>query len=187
MRVYIVRHGESETNKAHRWTGWLDVPLTEKGIEDAAKAGSLLADVKFDKLYSSDLVRAKKTLETALPGREYETSHLLREVSVGNIAGKPIIAFTDEEKALMVVKGYAAFGGETKEEFRGRVEGFMKMLEGSGEETVGIFCHAGWQRTFLDLVIGMSLPRKNVQCNNCTVAIFEYENGTWSLHSWMNI
>jgi broad specificity phosphatase PhoE len=187
MRVYVVRHGESETNKAHCWTGWLDVPLTEKGIEDATKAGSLLVGVKFDKLYSSDLARATKTLETALPTQKYETSHLLREVNVGNIAGKPMIPFTEEEKALMAVTGYAAFGGETKEEFRGRVEAFMKKLEDSSDKTVGVFCHAGWQRTFLDLVIGVNLPRKSVQCNNCTVGIFEYENGQWSLHSWINV
>ena len=187
MRVYVVRHGESETNKAHRWTGWLDVPLTEKGIEDAAKAGSLLAGVQFDKLYSSDLIRAKKTLETALPGQEYETSPLLREVNVGNISGKPILPFTEEEKALMAVKGYAAFDGETKEEFRGRVGGFMKRLEECGEQTVGIFCHGGWQRTFLDLVVGVNLPRPNVRCDNCTVSVFDYENGTWMLHSWINV
>ena len=31
MRVYVIRHGESETNKAKKWTGWLDVHLTDKG------------------------------------------------------------------------------------------------------------------------------------------------------------
>ena len=187
MRVYVIRHGESETNKSHFWTGWLDVALTEKGIEDAKKAGKLLSGVQFDKLYSSDLVRAKRTLENALPGQKYETSTMLREVNVGNIAGKPIIPFTEEEKALMAIKGYAAFDGETKEEFRRRVEGFMKKLEESDDQTVGVFCHAGWQRTFLDLVVGITLPRDRIMCMNCTVSVFEYENGKWMLHSWINV
>ena len=187
MRVYVVRHGESETNKAHCWTGWLDVPLTEKGVTDAQKAGKILAGVEFDKAYSSDLIRARKTLETALPGFEYETSPMLRETDAGDIAGKPIIPFTEEEKRLMNEKGYAAFGGETNEEFTDRVRGFMKKLEECDFENVAIFSHAGWLRRFLDLVIGVSLPRESVRCKNCTVGVFEYENGIWRLHSWINV
>ena len=50
MRVYVVRHGESETNKIHYMTGWLDVSLTEKGREDALFARSVLEGVEFDKI-----------------------------------------------------------------------------------------------------------------------------------------
>ena len=187
MRVYIIRHGESETNKESRWTGWLDVTLTEKGIDDARRAGRLLSDVEFDKLYSSDLVRAKMTLETALPSQDYEISTALREVNVGSIAGKPIVPFTDEEKKSMSVMGYATFDGETREEFRGRVESFMKMLEKSGYRTVGIFCHAGWQKEFLRLVLGVGLQTNKVRCKNCTVAIFDFNESNWMLHSWINL
>ena len=37
MFVYVIRHGESETNLSKKWTGWLDVQLTKKGYEDAKK------------------------------------------------------------------------------------------------------------------------------------------------------
>ena len=50
MKVWVVRHGESETNRDGLWTGWLDVELTEKGREDAAKAGKILAGTSFDKI-----------------------------------------------------------------------------------------------------------------------------------------
>lgn len=187
MKVYIVRHGQSVNNRDKLWSGWMDIPLTEKGVTDAKKARKVLAGVEFDKVYSSDLIRARKTLETALPGCEYETSPMLREVDAGNIAGKPIIPFTEEEKRLMNEKGYAAFGGETNEEFTDRVRGFMKKLEECDFENVAIFSHAGWLRRFLDLVIGVSLPRESVRCKNCTVGVFEYENGIWRLHSWINV
>ena len=68
MRVYVIRHGESETNLSKRWTGWKAVNLTEKGYEDAKKAGKIIGDVTFDKVFSSDLRRAKETAMTALPG-----------------------------------------------------------------------------------------------------------------------
>ena len=68
MKVYVVRHGESETNKIRHWTGWLDVALTEKGQNDALFARSVLENVHFDKVYTSDLIRAMQTAEIAIPG-----------------------------------------------------------------------------------------------------------------------
>jgi hypothetical protein len=111
MKVYIVRHGQSINNRDKLWSGWMDIPLTEKGVTDAQKAGKVLSGVEFDKIYSSDLIRARQTLETAIPDCDYETSPMLREVATGDITGKPIVPFTDEERLMMSEKGYAAFGG----------------------------------------------------------------------------
>ena len=67
MKVFMVRHGESETNRNGLWTGWLDVSLTEKGREEALQVGKMLSKINFDKIYVSDLSRAKVTAEIALP------------------------------------------------------------------------------------------------------------------------
>ena len=72
MYVYVIRHGESETNLGKRLTGWFDTPLTDKGRNDAKKAGLVLKDVVFDKIFVSDLVRARETAEIAFPGYKYE-------------------------------------------------------------------------------------------------------------------
>ena len=90
MRVYVVRPGESETNRAGLWTGWTDVPLTEKGVNDAMLARAFFENLKIDKIYSSDLSRAIETAKTAIPGCEPEILPLIREVNVGNIAGRPL-------------------------------------------------------------------------------------------------
>ena len=50
MKLYVIRHGESENNVKTCFTGWMDVNLTEKGIADAHKAGELLRDVTFDRV-----------------------------------------------------------------------------------------------------------------------------------------
>ena len=42
MKLVLIRHGESEWNKLNLFTGWTDVPLSEKGIEEARSAGRLL-------------------------------------------------------------------------------------------------------------------------------------------------
>ncbi|MDQ2985676.1 MAG: 2,3-bisphosphoglycerate-dependent phosphoglycerate mutase [Armatimonadota bacterium] len=58
----LVRHGQSIWNLEDRFTGWIDVPLTEKGEEEARHAGELLKDYRFDVAYTSALSRAQDTL-----------------------------------------------------------------------------------------------------------------------------
>jgi len=63
-KLVLMRHGESTWNLANRFTGWVDVDLTEKGIEEARNAGTLLkeAGFSFDMAYTSVLRRAIRTL-----------------------------------------------------------------------------------------------------------------------------
>jgi len=75
MQVFVVRHGQSTANLAGTYSGWSHVPLTEKGIADAAHAGQLLKGIEFAKVYASDLKRAMQTCQTALPGAEANISH----------------------------------------------------------------------------------------------------------------
>jgi 2,3-bisphosphoglycerate-dependent phosphoglycerate mutase len=67
-KLVLLRHGESTWNKENRFTGWTDVGLTEKGSEEAAQAGRLLAmeGFVFDMAFTSVLKRAIKTLWIAL-------------------------------------------------------------------------------------------------------------------------
>ncbi|HSP98177.1 MAG TPA: 2,3-bisphosphoglycerate-dependent phosphoglycerate mutase [Candidatus Dormibacteraeota bacterium] len=64
--LVLVRHGESQWNLENRFTGWVDVPLTETGRREAARAGELLKGTRFDLAYSSVLVRANETLDIIL-------------------------------------------------------------------------------------------------------------------------
>ena len=63
-KLVLVRHGESAWNKENRFTGWTDVDLSEKGIEEARKAGQILKDAgfEFDIAFTSVLKRAIRTL-----------------------------------------------------------------------------------------------------------------------------
>ena len=67
-KVILLRHGESVWNKENRFTGWTDVDLTAKGVEEAGKAGELMreAGLMFDLAHTSVLRRAIKTLWLAL-------------------------------------------------------------------------------------------------------------------------
>jgi len=67
-KLVLLRHGESTWNKENRFTGWTDVDLTPKGLEEARSAGQLLRDngFHFDIAYTSVLKRAIRTLWVAL-------------------------------------------------------------------------------------------------------------------------
>ncbi len=59
--LVIFRHGQSVWNLENKFTGWVDVELTEKGIQEAKNAGEKLNSFHFDVAYASDLKRAQNT------------------------------------------------------------------------------------------------------------------------------
>jgi 2,3-bisphosphoglycerate-dependent phosphoglycerate mutase len=64
--LVLVRHGKSEWNEKGLWTGWRDIPLAPKGIEEAKTTGEQLKDIHFDVAYTSALIRAQQTLNEIL-------------------------------------------------------------------------------------------------------------------------
>ena len=72
VKLVFARHGESEWNKANLFTGWADVDLSEKGIQQAIDGGKLIkeAGIEFDMAYTSVLKRAIKTTNLALEAAE---------------------------------------------------------------------------------------------------------------------
>ncbi len=77
--LILLRHGQSQWNLENRFTGWKDVPLTGKGIEEANKACLLIKEskIKIDIIFSSKLQRANRTAELAL--KEKDFAHLWKD------------------------------------------------------------------------------------------------------------
>jgi 2,3-bisphosphoglycerate-dependent phosphoglycerate mutase len=65
-RLVLLRHGESQWNLENRFTGWVDVPLSTRGVEEAKNAGDKLRGYTFDRAFTSVLVRANETLRLVL-------------------------------------------------------------------------------------------------------------------------
>ncbi|MFQ3598012.1 MAG: 2,3-bisphosphoglycerate-dependent phosphoglycerate mutase [Chloroherpetonaceae bacterium] len=65
-KLILIRHGESQWNLENRFTGWVDVPLTEKGRQEARDAGEKIKSIPIDLAYTSVLYRAIETLILAL-------------------------------------------------------------------------------------------------------------------------
>ena len=90
--LILLRHGQSQWNLENRFTGWVDVPLSQKGEDEARAAGEKLRGRKIDKLYISVLKRAIDTanlaLETAgIDGVPTERDAALNERMYGDLQG----------------------------------------------------------------------------------------------------
>lgn len=92
--IYIVRHGETEWNMKRLIQGQKDSALTELGINQAKELAKELRKIKFDLVFSSDLLRAKRTAEIIVAEHNLavETTELLRERNFGDFEGKPVQA-----------------------------------------------------------------------------------------------
>ena len=93
ITVYFVRHGETYFNRFARLQGWSDTPLTEKGKMNAKKIGQVLADLRIDYLFSSDLKRAVDTARLLIADHPTATmkepiqKEFFREVFYGSFEG----------------------------------------------------------------------------------------------------
>ena len=94
-KLVFARHGESEWNKANLFTGWADVDLSEKGVQQAIDAGKLIkkAGIDFDVAFTSVLKRAIKTTNLALEFSDQlwvpvQKSWRLNERHYGGLTGK---------------------------------------------------------------------------------------------------
>ncbi len=89
--LIIFRHGQSVWNLENKFTGWVDVELTEKGMQEAKNAGEKLKPFHFDLAYASDLKRAQNTLTAALEvaGKSVPTTYnlALNERMYGDLQG----------------------------------------------------------------------------------------------------
>ncbi len=92
--LVLVRHGQSEWNKKNLFTGWKDPELTSLGIEEAIKAGKLLKNknIKFDIMFTSDLLRAQETGRLILEHMDQSDVPVIKDQSLnernyGDLAG----------------------------------------------------------------------------------------------------
>ena len=91
-QLVLIRHGQSQWNLENRFTGWIDIPLSPKGEEEARKAGEKIKGFKFDKVYTSALQRAIKTYEIAAEAAGFnnlpvEKDKALNERMYGDLQG----------------------------------------------------------------------------------------------------
>lgn len=189
MRVFFVRHGQSQHNLEKRASGWSQVPLSDLGHEQARAVAPLFEGIKIDKVFSSDLLRVRQTAADVLPGCNPIFSDKIREISVGNIAGTLRTELAEKYGSVytdaQVNRDYTPFGGENDDMVHERVCEFMRELEKvEGCENVVVFAHEGTVHQVLNYVLKTRTDIKWLRIPNCSVSVFLFDNGRWRLEKF---
>lgn len=192
MRLCLVRHGETDWNRAHRIQGWTDIPLNATGLAQAAASAQALAGERFDAIYSSTLLRARVTAEhLAVPhGLPLRLDERLRERHLGALQGldkAEIAAAYPEVQRHMAERRphYEPPGGETLPQFRARVEAWLlDVVTQHPGQTLLAVSHGG----VLDLVHRLATsgdfaaPRA-VVLGNAALNWFVWREGRWQVEA----
>lgn len=186
MKVYMIRHGQSIANFKHEMAGWAQVPLSELGFQQARALSPYLRDIRFDMVFSSDLLRAIQTAREALPDYIPILSSNIREISVGSLSGRSRIQcleqYGDQFVASDLNQDFSAYGGEDQKMICGRVFEFIQELEALEDvDNVAVFGHEGTVHQMLNYVFRTHLEISSLKVANASVTVFDYIEGNWRL------
>lgn len=182
MRLFLIRHGESENNSKGVYTGQSDVPLTPLGREQAIALRPILDKFTFDRVFSSDLARAMDTQRLAMPGVEGIATPLLREIDTGELTGRSVKEV--RERYGNPHGSFSAFGGEDQADVTRRLKEFLAPLEADPCGYVAAFAHGGVLRCMLNYTTRSAISALNLLSPNCNIAVFDYDGKNWRLLAW---
>jgi len=135
----LVRHGQSQWNLEDRFTGWVDVPLSKKGIEEAISAGKKLKDYEFDTMYVSHMLRAIQTLHYIIIESSSKKTHIIKHED-SRISKWELNYISNLKKEIPVYQSV-----ELAERYYGDLQGLnkQKTREKYGAEQVQL-----WRRSY---------------------------------------
>lgn len=182
-KLFLVRHGESEWNKLKKVQGQKDIPLTEKGIEQAKLIGKRLINEGIEKIYTSDLKRAYDT--ASIIGKmlniEVIPSKELREINFGIWEGltSDIIKSKFSKEHELWLKNPEMLKVEGAEsildlQLRAMNE-INKIISDENIDNVLIVSHSATLKTIILGLLNMDIGYfKNITLNNVSLSIIEF-------------
>jgi broad specificity phosphatase PhoE len=181
MRLYIVRHGETDYNRARIMQGYQEIPLNDRGIGQATQLALRLRDERLDRIVCSDLRRAVMTgcIIASYTGVPLEYDPGLRERNPGDLVELPY----DDEPRFFTDKIYVPPGGESIAAFFARVKDSFDRLVQSvrhPEERVAVVTHGLVCHAFVAQFLGEG-KGASVGSRNASITVVEYHNGMWCI------
>ncbi|MDO4553800.1 MAG: histidine phosphatase family protein [Lachnospiraceae bacterium] len=190
MKIYFVRHGETPWNKEKRVQGQQDIPLNEKGRELARMTRDGMADISFDRIYSSPLSRAYETAEiiSGVDNPVIYADDRLKEISFGTAEGVSILEASKEKDSFISCFFHCpeeyepAEGGETLSHVRERglqfIQSELVPLEKECENIL-LVAHACIIRSMMSALLDIPISElwSGPAYKNCCVSIVECKEG----------
>lgn len=179
--LYLMRHGETMFNVQHKIQGWCDSPLTDKGIQQAKKAGQYFKNhhITFDHAYCSTSERCSDTLELVV-NMPYTRLKGLKEQFYGELDGE-----SERLNRHLTPKDcetfYLQYGGESSNTTRDRMmKTLTEIMEKEDHQSVLAVSHSGACFNFLRAVQDPYDELKK-GFGNCCIFVYEYDHHSFRL------
>lgn len=189
MKIYFVRHGQTDYNYQRLIQGRIDAPLNKTGIKQAKETGQLLKslDFKYDKIVSSPLSRAFETAHLVARKMSYKDNILIQpnlvERDFGNYELEPIKGTFDK----LMTPGFNEPGFEDDKALKVRVNNALNDLyENHKGETIIAVVHAHVIRTAYIIHDSSKYDYTNFFLGNCSIHVFNYDGNKLDLETTYN-
>ncbi len=187
LKVYLIRHGETDFNKGDKeWGQGDEIYLNDWGKLQIKELANSLKHIKFDKIFSSDLVRAKQTADELrnLSENEIIFDKRLREYNPGDVdpqSEKWIEKYKEMLNSGISKYDIRPFGGENIWDLIKRTKSFLEDLE-KEEGNIAVVSHSGVNAALINLSQGKQkdefLPIKQ---DNVCINILEFNEDKWTI------
>ena len=181
--IYLVRHGQTDWNIEKKTQGHTDIPLNGTGKRQAEELAEKIADLKIDRIISSDLLRARETAEIINKKfkKEITLDSRIREINYGELEGVPRDTLTQDIWDIFNTNP-EKLKAENKTHIYERIKGFFEDIENSNDNIL-IVTHGGALRMMMYYAQNKEefdndkylKEFNNLKINNAD--IFEWENG----------
>ena len=192
--LIVIRHGETDWNRQHRFQGQIDVPLNALGLEQARRLGERLAGEAIDHLVASDLTRARQTAQALVSrhGLALQVEPLWREQSFGLLEGLDVPTIQHQHADLWArwTRHEADFalpqGGESNAGFHARVmQALQALLAAHAGARIAVVTHGGVLDMLWRTVQGQPLsgPR-DCEIPNTGINRLRWADGRLQIDEW---
>jgi len=185
-RLLLVRHGETDWNRARRVQGQSDIPLNDEGRRQAQRLAARLQGTPVDAIHASDLVRAAETARIlgAALGRDPLLLPDWRELHLGELEGADGVEMARRHGELLsaVVRRGRPFGagGESYADLHRRVvAGYARLCAEHADGTVLVVSHGGTLKALIAHLLGLEaahIDRLSLRANT-GVSEFDFRHG----------
>ena len=187
MKVYLIRHGQTDGNVQGIHQGWGNSSLTERGRAQAGALAEVMQGKRFDRIICSDLLRTRQICSIVFgDSATVEYDARLREINNSVIGGRSRNelfgiygdAYLDDCHRL----DFARYGGESSQSLLDRTADFLDSLtHDTASKNVAVVSHGGTIRAIIAGVLGMPLNTLRMAIDNCSVTGLEYSGDGWRL------
>lgn len=186
MKLYLMRHGETDGNKARILQGRKDMPLNENGRDQAELAREDLKGILFDAYYVSPLSRAIQTAElvTGKTRDAFVIEDRIVEISFGNQEGKTLEELGPEfQKFFLEPQNYVPIqGAESFESLIARVADFLEDMKTRDQENILVVSHGAAIHAMLLVVEHLSMEEFwSIDVGNCGITEMTLIDGEWKI------